>query len=381
MLRAHILNQLDLKRMGQRKLAKIAGVSESTISRFLNDKDELNFESILKIIKFLFPNKEKEYMAEYAITQKSMNARYCMEYCMIHRLWYITEDIIETLYESTNPLDREWAKIYDLELLRVNKRVDYDQLLLELKRYYPRSIEVQILHTFVTAYIYYDMNKHNLLFELLDGVEKQIEQVKSQFMKDCFNIRLGLLLNSYFLYQNDIEKARMYSLKVIDQDVADHVKGIAYLYLGESYLYEDYSKSKNYLNKAYQLFLETQREESAKNAQLSLSFLQSFWKVDREFPFTLDSYNETTEYVFYLIQKGELDQASHLLKSIDVESIPDWNKGFYYYYKGLIENTESPFHHSIKWFKKTENAFHLMLPIQELKRLEVDEVLLEILTM
>ncbi|GAA0373557.1 AimR family lysis-lysogeny pheromone receptor [Bacillus horti] len=381
MLRTHILNQLDRKRIGQRNLAKIAGVSESTISRFLNDRDELNFESILKIVKFLFPEKEKEYIEEYATTQKSMNARYCMEYCMIHRLWHITEGIIATLYDSTNPLDREWARVYELELLRVNKRIEYGELLTELKRYYPKAIEVQILHTFVTAYAYYDMNKHSLLYDLLEGLDQQIEQVKSPFMRDCFNIRLGLLLNRYFLLQNKVEQAREYSYKVINQDVAEHVKGLAYLYLGESYLYEDYETGKAHIEKAYLIFVDTERAENARHAQQSLSFLQSYWKVDREFLLELDSDRAVVEYSHYLLGKDEKVEAKKMLDTIDVENLPDWDKGFFYYSLGLLEKHELAFHYSVKWFKKTENAFHLQLALHELKKMETNEVLLEILNL
>lgn len=381
MLREHILNHLEKQGIGQRKLAEVADVSESTISRFLNDRDELNFEAVFRIIKFLFPEKEKEYVAQYALTQRSMNARLCMEYGMVHRLWHITENIIHTLYDSTNPLDKEWAKIYELELLRLNRRINHEQLLLELKKYFPRALEVQIMHSFITACIYYDLNRHHLLYELLENMEQQIEQVKSSFLKHCFNIRLGLLLTNYFLKKNDIDRVRKYSLKVIKQDVADHVKANAYFSLGQSFQFESYDQAYEYMKIAYESFLISEEQERVQECELSISFLKSYWRIDHEFPRSLNSTQQTLEYIYHLIQRGEEEQAEELIYKVDPAFINDRDKGFYYYYLGLIQQKEPPFLHAVKWFKQTGNLFYLLLPIQELRKLQVDDFLLDILTM
>ncbi|GAA0367540.1 AimR family lysis-lysogeny pheromone receptor [Bacillus horti] len=379
MLKVHILNHLDNKQMGQKKLAQIVGVSESTISRFLNDRDELKFETVLKLIKELFPDKEKEYMAEYAPTQKSMNARFCMEYCMIYRLWDITEGLVQNLYDSSNPTDREWAKIYDLELMRVKGELNKDELLHALKKYFPNTVEVQILHTFITAYIYYEMNKQNLTFELLDGLEQQINSIKSLFMRDCLNIRLGMLMNVVYLYQNEVDKAREYSMKVIEQDVIPHVKAIAYDNLGQSYLFEDYEKAKEHLDRAKLMYLQTGKEEYARTSERTLSFIESYWRIDREFTLELSEDPITqANYAYYLLQRGDLDGAKKLLNELKEDIFSEWDKPFYYYYKGLVEQDKLFFYHSVKGFKSVENAFHLQLPLQELEKLGEEKVLLEI---
>ncbi|GAA0373925.1 hypothetical protein [Bacillus horti] len=87
MLQEQILRTLDERDgVDQRKLSYVANLNESSISRFLNGYEEINFESALRIVKFLYPEQERVIMATYIPTQKSKNARHALEYCVMSQL-------------------------------------------------------------------------------------------------------------------------------------------------------------------------------------------------------------------------------------------------------------------------------------------------------
>lgn len=381
MLQERILNTLDKRDdIDQRKLSKIAGVNESSISRYLNGYDVLNLASVLKIVQYLYPEEEKGIMADYVLTQKSRNARFALEYCDFNNLPNHLEQLIEQLSVSVNPVDREWAKLYRFIRIFKMKALPLEELLWEVEVFDPKELEMKIMKQILKGYIYTELGDFSSLTIHTKYTESFIKQVRTEFLKDCYNIRMGMIMNYVYLYGNNVEKAREYSLLVLNQDFFEYVKAIAYNQLGQSYMLEDYEKSQRYLKTAVSLFNKYNKNEYREIALRNLSFLQSYWKIERDFPFELVGYNENSEYIYYLIQKGEKGLAGKLLDEIDVSSIPDWNKGFYYFYKGKITGDKNSFYSSVEWFRNAGDRFYLQLPIQELEKLGENSLVLKMLS-
>ncbi|GAA0353223.1 AimR family lysis-lysogeny pheromone receptor [Bacillus horti] len=379
MLPKKILHALEQREdIGQRVLSQVAGVNESTISRYLHGYEELNFESALKIVKLLFPDQEKELMQEYVLTQKSRNARYALEYCTMNRLPAHCEQIIDILASSSNPIDKEWATLYRFTRIQNQQQLHPLELLKQIEIFNPKQLEVQILKTIIKAYIFVELNDYQSLKLYMKDIEISIANVKSSFMQNCLNIRVGLIMNYATLYGNDIPKARHYSHLVINQHYFPHVKALAFHHLGHSYLFEDYKKANQYLSLAYKSFIENNNETLAYSSQLTLSFIQSYWRIERDFPFELKGHKEKTEYIYYLIQLRETDQAKQVMDEIDVKDLSNWSKGFYYYFQGLLSGEKDAFYHSVDYFRRAGDAFHRRLPIDELKRMNENAILIKI---
>lgn len=380
MIKELISQTLDKKHnVDQRKLAQVGNVNESSISRFLNGYDELNFESTFRIIKFLFPEREIELMSHFIKTVKSKSARLALEYCEMNNLSDLTSHLLELLYASTNPVDKEWATIYDL--MRSLRAREYDSrtLLGKIETIKPKEPEMQIFKMLLKGYVYFELNEHRNLSFHMNGIEELISELKSQFIKDSFIVRLGLIMNYVSLYANDLENAREYSQRIIDQDFFENVKGTAYHHLGHSYMLEDFDKSEYYLSKALDIFqTESRRFEKIHRTMLNISFLNSLWKKPYDFNLPLDAQENLFNFVFHLISKGELSEALSTLDTIELKN--DWYKAFYYYYKGLMTNDENDFFKSVGYFHNIDDYFHLQLPLKELQRLGSNEVILRIIS-
>ncbi|GAA0371520.1 AimR family lysis-lysogeny pheromone receptor [Bacillus horti] len=378
MLRERIFKQLEKMDMGQRQLAKIVNVSESTISRYLNGRDELKFESTLRIVQYLFPAQEKSLIVEYALTQKSYNARCCLEYCLIHNIWDVNDRIIEKLSHSGNPIDREWAKIYEYVLNYHRKDMSDEELLEQVLKFHPNSFEVNMMKKILLGYIYFFQKNFNLMLEHIRDLDQKILEVKSTFIQSCLVTRYGLIMMHVHMFLNHIPETRRLCELVIEQCMTNNAKASAYHALGHSYLFEDYDKAQMYLTLAMELFKNEGRQENYLEAYYTLSFVQSYWRIEREFPFELHTQKELDEYIFYLIQKGDIAIAREICKKMNVESMDDWEKAFYYYYLGLMEDHKTFFYQSVRYFRQAQNRFHLQLPIYALKNKNENETLLQI---
>lgn len=382
MLQERILNTLEKHdHIDQRKLSRVAGLNESSISRYLNGFEDINFESLLRIVQFLYPEQEIEIMSEQIMNFKSKNARLALEYAVMNLLSDHLDHLLDLLSTSSNPVDKEWAAMYEFIRLQNNKELSPLEFLKKIEVFKPKELEMQILKTIVKGYTYVELNDYNALNLYIRDIEPQIGEIKSNFIQESFNVRLGLIMNYVSLYSNnDPEQARYYSSLVIEQDFFEHVKATAYHNIGHSYLFESYDQAKDYLERSITLSKEQERWQLAHSSSLTLSFIQSFWEIEREFPFELKGYSEISEYIFFLIRKGDKEQAKDLLEQIDIETISDWDKGFHYYYLGLIYDDKDFFYDSVEWFKKKGDKFHLMLPIKELHRLKENEKVLRLLT-
>lgn len=379
MLQEKILKSLKKLNLDQRRLAKIAGTNESCLSRYLNGFEELHFSSILKIVQYLFPDQEKEVMSEYVVTQKSRNARFALEYCDMNSLSEPRKYVIEKLAASSNPVDREWATLYSLMFAMKNGTLSLHTLLSQVELFAPKEIEMKIMKTIVKAYIYERQKEFAMQIEQhVNQIEPFIKQVKSKFLRNCFNVRLGLLMNYRYLYNNNLEQARYYSNLVLDQDFFKSIKAIAYHHLGHSYLFEDYDKSECYLQKAISIFDKFNQNKNGKIARRKLLYLKAYWKKDCSFEFELQSYCEKSDYIYYLIQQDQKDQAKVHLDQTDLGSLGNWDKAFHYFYEGLINQKKETFYQSIKLFQLSRDLFHIRLPIQELLKLGEDKEVLEV---
>lgn len=380
MLRERILKQLEGREIGQRQLAKVANVNESTISRYLNGHDELKFESTLKIVQYLFPQQEKEYIAEYALTQKSHNARCCLEYCLIHRLLEPMEQLISKLMDSSNPVDREWARVYELEWFRVSKSRTDEQIVQGLMAFNPNSMEARIMHKLVLGYIYYYQKKINVMTEFLKDVEENLPKIKSNFIQGSLSTRYGLLIMNVYLRKNKLKKVREVCQLLIEQSITESARGAAYHVLGHSYLFEEYELGEKYIRLALDCFTRADSTFHYQQTLYTLSFHQSYWQIEREFPFELKSHQEIDEYIFYLIQQEEKEKAKELIDQVNIENLADAQKAFYYYYLGLIEEDKYKHYESVRYFRKIQDRFYLQLPIGALIKMNENETLLKIFT-
>lgn len=384
MLQERILHTLAItKDLDQRKLSRIAGVSESSFSRYLYGLENITLHSALKIVKYLYPDQEKEIMSEYVLTQKSRNARFALEYCNINNLIQPFKQLLNNLSDSVNPVDKEWVILYELLGQLKEKTIRLDELKESVELFNPKELEMQIMKQLFKAYISFLENDTSGLRLHVSGIEDLIKGIKSEFLKDCYNMRLGIIMGHVSLISNDIEETRYYCSLVINQNLFEELKALAYNNLGHTYMFDNYDVSKGYFETCLKLYTNPteHNQDNREVVELNISFLQSYWKIEREFSLDIHKNHKTlASYIFYLIQKGDLTRAKEYASKVDSSSLSDFDHAFHYYYLGLIYQSKKYFYHSIKWFQRAEDFFRIQLPIKKLLEMGEDEELLSVWT-
>ncbi|WP_307397445.1 AimR family lysis-lysogeny pheromone receptor [Bacillus horti] len=366
--------------MDQRKLSRVANTTESTISRFLHGHGEMRFESVLRIVKYLYPNDQVNIMGEYILTQRSRNARHGLEYCSNNQLWAEFDYLIELLSNSSNPADREWARMYSLIKMRKDAKLPSIKLLSEVEEFKPREVEMRVLKSILKGLIYFDLGENKSILLHNQDTHEQIEEIRSDYIQASYSVRLGLLSFAVHLFSYNLEKARQSCYSIIGQDFIEHVKAAAYINLSQTYLFSNYQLALEYSKRSIDVAITFSHSNYLKMANLNHSFLNSFYGIDFEFTQPLDDHQTLANYIFYLINKGDISLAQGYLEEIDINSLTDWDKGFYFYYKGLIDEDVSTFYKSVDSFVSADNYFFIHLPLLKLQKLGESEEALKILS-
>jgi len=66
-LRQTLVNAMEIKGIKRSDVAKQVGISGSRVTEFLNDEQEIAFDTVLYMVNILVPEKVKDLMVEYSM--------------------------------------------------------------------------------------------------------------------------------------------------------------------------------------------------------------------------------------------------------------------------------------------------------------------------
>lgn len=383
----------DLKMMilekinkGEATISKLAGIvgyaNPSPLQKFLNSqtREMDNFYGLIKIIKYLFQENEIDIMVDYIKTldPNSKSARYSLEYLINNRLFDIADDMITKLKNCPNKDSNEWAKMYELNNRVLLDHNSYYHLLYDLYTIRPKSFEMKIFRKMLELHGYYETRKFDLLFQSMNELEENIELIKDDYIRVAYTCRHALILLAVHLHLNNIDTARKYAFMVLNNSTQDSFRSLAYLQLGNSYILENYDIALDYLEKAriYAINLKD-NENRLTQVKRSINFLQNYWDKKPEWlDYKSEDISDKHEVAFYYIRGGNIKQALEILDSIDQNSITDYQLGFHFYLRGLINNDIDHFSKSVAHFKISGDKFYRSIPLIELKKLGVNDSIL-----
>lgn len=381
-------NDIEVNGTTQKQYAQMAGVSEPTITRFMNQKAILGFDSILSIVKHKFPEGEEQLMTDYIRLQDNQNARLALEYCMINQLPEIADLLIDKLKKSEYSINKEWARLYEIERMRTKKEISSQELIGMVHKIGAKSEEMKIMSEFLEVYANYDLANYSYLQGLIIGLEQRIEGIKSRCMKSSFKLRLGQALSYIALFNNEVDSCRYYANMIIENTDNPYFMATAYHILGNSYLYETFEESLFFLNKALNYYDLSNREQHKKVVMRTMNFVKCFWNdkvntcnIGYQNNIAIEDllFQDIGELAFYEIRNENTHKAKKWLDAIDLSELTDSNKGFYYYYMALAcgDNIDL-FYDSVRYFRKSGDKYYIKLPLKELKRLGERESILSV---
>lgn len=386
-LKQMIKNEMEKDRTLATKLTKLIGYANpSALYKFLNDskRDFKEFNAILAIIRELFPEQEKELMMEVTKTLDPNKhiARVALEYATINKHEELKKYLLEKLASAKNIESKDFAFIYDVYAKLSNGEIPSREGIQMINRKGFTSYEAQVFSRIVLMYEYYfRLELFDNILELMDIVKPELDDINDQYLKEQYKIRINLLMVAVCLHKGMVEESREYAYSILKcNNIPNYTEVTTLLNLGNSFIMEDYNKSFEYLKKGLDLAIKYNLENSITQLKSSLNFLMNYWGEEPKYlNFNSREIFDIHEIAFMYIRKGNKNKALEILNSINQDDMSNWQKGFHYFYRGLIDNNKENYYKSVTYFKLTGDRFYRQLPLIELKKLGENEVLLNAL--
>ncbi|MGG3623844.1 AimR family lysis-lysogeny pheromone receptor [Bacillus gobiensis] len=382
-LKQMIKNELEKDNTLATKLANMAGFKNSSpLYKFVNEEDREmeSFQGLLSIIRHLSPDNEFEVMESYLLTvdPNKKTARYALEYASINGLRELRDRLLN-LYEANcnNKESIEWLKLYNYESKVIAEpSIRLMQEVCSLKTKHPETSAFKIV---LGAYNAYGAQDFKLLKELSDYATPLIENIKDDYIRDCFTSRLNLLLCASNVYRGNLEEARKTGKTGLLASWSNRVSSLICLNLGNAYIFESFDKANDYLQKALSY---SDNAHSIAETKRSLSFLHSFWGKDNPYVNTESNrIDDVLDVAFYCISKGQHQLAKIVfqIEKLDKSMMDDHQVAYYLYLQYRLNKNLDDLFDSIKAFRKVGDLLYLKLTLIELAKLGVDPNILDVM--
>lgn len=362
-------DDLFVKGITNKSLAKYLSVSPSGVSDFFKGKREMGFSYFSKTLMLLYKEdheKRRRYIHHYLnVTKKHESLREALEFTAIRGEFEVLKHLFEKELVSTNAINREWASMYELFYKRNAERIDGVQFLelVEEKRKKVKTLEMKIMSDILLCYALHDIGNYRLLKNYINAMENKIEKIKNKFIQSCFRIRIKEWLCVINLLSGNVVDTRKYCKELLyicgDDPQYALQRANAYCNLGESYIFDDYKLSKTYLRESLICLGDTFNPGLKVKKQLiehTLVFLKIHHLKDIE---SIHEEIHPAEKAYLYIKQGDKESAIEILKELERKK---GLSAFQLCYMGLAKNDEDLIKKSLEKFEEIGNVFYAKLP-------------------
>ncbi|MNF69891.1 hypothetical protein D3C84_517850 [compost metagenome] len=326
----------------------------------------------------MFPDREYELLSDYSLTlnPNKQTSRQALEYADVNNLGDLTDKLIIRLKESGNSTSKEWASVYELHRKMTTGEVNVIEARDMMCEFTIKTTEMKVFSKVMFLYQYLGKRDFNSLNETIKYIDtSKINNIKSSFLKNSFKCRILMLQANAGLVENDLQTVRKCVNECLEMTNTVRFLAFGHLNIGNSYIFENYDKAKNYFLKG----LEACENNPIYKTQLicSLSFLENYWSKDNKYMDESDLHS----VAFAKIRKGENKEALEILDSMDQSELNQYQLAYDNFYRGLITNEKSYYYESIKYFKLTGDKFIRKMVLIELQKLGESDQQLELYSM
>ncbi|WP_088350564.1 AimR family lysis-lysogeny pheromone receptor [Bacillus cereus] len=231
--------------------------------------------------------------------------------------------------------------------------------------------ELVIMLILNTIYSFFDLGNYKMVNEYIQQLLPDIIKIKCRSLRDSFLLRIKEMEIFVNLHENKLRESRQQCFDIINDETNCYVstKAVAYCKIGESYVFSDYQKAKEYMEKSLKVIgdppnkkLELRREKVLN----TLLFLRIYHKRDLH---TINFDNlDQAERAFLYVRLGENEKAIRILQTL--KSNNGYLSSFQLYYMGLAVGGEEGKRYlelSLESFSKSGDFFYVFLPKEALK--------------
>lgn len=370
-----INNDLFALKITNNELSSYLGIAKSTVSNILNGKTEMSFNYLIKIIMKIYKKPyvvlKDDMISDYLMHAKPENRREALEYAAFRREFDSLKVITDIEKDSDTEINKEFAKVYGI-VFKHCKDVEeyspedfYDEL--EECKSDVSSWEMKVLIDILLCQTLYQTKEYKKMFKRIGIAEENVKEIKNKFIYNSFLVRIKEVLIVTYMMQNEVKQARLTCNELLNMcDVNNGFfiqKANSYYNMGESYIFEDYSKAKMFLEKSLsvlndEMFTGDKDIERKKGRiKSTLIFLKIHHYRDIE-----DVYSglDKDGHVYLELQKGNKEKAEMYLLEIEKEN--GVLNEFQTCYMGLARNDKSLLEKSYMMFLQKKSLFYANLP-------------------
>ncbi|WP_216829296.1 AimR family lysis-lysogeny pheromone receptor [Alkalihalobacterium elongatum] len=310
-------------------------------------------------------------------------ARISLEYAINNSMTDLLDQLIEKLSLSEDKESQLWAEVYRIDQEVVKGNMSLIEATNRLTYINCQTKELNALRKIFQLYNYHDLKYFEMVSTLSELVRAEVEELETNYFKKSLISRLGLVMQAVHLHLKNLDECRSYGKMVLEHAVTEKAKGVALRNIGNSYTFSNLDLAVMHFKQSKEYFQKLGQHRALTKSQRSLNFAYCYWNKPELFSRT-SPYNAPDEihgYIYYLIKVNEFHEAERLLESVKTEISNDFQLGFHYYYHGLIKPNEDYFVESVKQFKKAGDYYYRSLPLIELKKLGVNKIILEALSL
>ncbi|MDA2281044.1 AimR family lysis-lysogeny pheromone receptor [Bacillus cereus] len=374
-LMSNLLNRLDGERcvagIKKKDLATHWGVSPSVVTDVFKGRTQMSFCYLARMHDLLKKgsNSKASDITDYIKSAKLENLQETMEYLALSGDFETLNKVIEKVKDKGN---KEWGEVYSLLAERYTKDADYNGLYKRIKEKEKnvKSPEMNILIELILCQALYQCGNYNLVSEQLKDIKENISKITNKYIKKTFKVRLQDAISVICLQRGEIQKSRKAALEVLKACESDKTYKIAEITalgkLGESYLFEDFSMSKTYLELAISKIdaiafckgLEKKKEKIVE----TLQFLKiHHWREIED----LEKELKGMELALFLVKKGRIAEAEAVL--LDLERKNGHLSDMQTFVLALVRNSDTELlKKSLRMCEENGNIFFAYLPKKEL---------------
>lgn len=366
-----IIDEIDFQRKNQEDIAKIIGISSGTLSKNLTGKNQFGFWNLIRLLKLLYAgdiNKQRKMLHTFcSVTTSKKNLRIAMEYANAKGDLSLLKLLVEQERKSSLAMNREWAYVYELVLLRSNGTIKKQELLSKLEDHKGSKIiktnEMKVLCGILTYYTNYDLENYNSLFKYAEMLLPDVDAITDSFIRSSYLGRIKEGLAYAYLVQDNLEMCRSLcqEILVIDdsKDCFHLLRASALAYIAESYTFDCYDSASWYMKKALKQ-LGACNFEREKQRKLSILNTYAFIKLVNKQELENIVIYHSAEKSFLEIIKGNYKNAVEILS--DLEKKNGMLTPMQYCYLGIAKNDISLIDKSIVLLECAGNRFYCRFP-------------------
>jgi len=188
--------------------------------------------------------------------QTHENQRVGMEFLYMNGFHRELEGLIEINKASSNQINIDWGNVYEFILDRKKNRKYKGEVFNFANNYHTNDRTLSCLLIFLKIYGHIDVYEYELLDEYQEELTSMLLDIDNTLIRIYFQLRENEVLFHYHWTKNEVEVARKYAFNIVDNIFNQDKKCFMHIWLGNTYIFDDYERSLEHLEKAEKIAID-----------------------------------------------------------------------------------------------------------------------------